>query len=163
MGGEAGDKQEGDLRNYLRAGYRRLTERRRLLWALLCSSGGRLTAAELTKKMQRRDPSVNRALVDRALSLFSALGLAHEIDPGQGESFWEIVDRGEEFHVTCENCDETRHLTGTLMEQVRNHLADEFSFAANRIDLSASGLCRRCQQEKGSGVPTPLPGAISPA
>ena len=146
MGGEAGDLQEGDLRNYLQAGSKSLTERRKLLWAMLCSSGGHMTAAELTKKMQRRDPRVNRTLVDRALSLFSALGLAHEIDPGQEDSHWEIVDRGEEFHITCEECDETRHLTGKLMEQVRNHLADNFSFEANRIDLSASGVCQRCRR-----------------
>lgn len=162
MGGEAGDAREGDLRNYLQAGYRSMTKQRRLLWAVLCSSGGHLTAAELTEKMQRKDPHVNRALVDRVLALYSALGLAYETDPGREDSYWEIVDRGEEFHLICEGCDETRHLTGELMEQVRNQLADGFSFSANRIDLRAFGLCQRCQQAGGSGETT-LFGSINPA
>lgn len=87
--------------------------------------------------------------MERALSLFSAMGLAHQADDrDDGDSRWEIVHRGEHFHLTCESCGETRHHTDVLAEQIRSHLSTEYSFLPARIDLEVFGTCRKCQISK---------------
>ena len=141
----------GDLGDFLRAQNRQLTERRRTIWAIMCLGGGQLTAGQITEKARRRDPDIDRATVDRALNLFADMGAALQTDTyREAEPRWEIVHRGEHFHLTCELCGDIRHYTGVLAESVRNHLADRYAFSATRMDLRVLGVCQRC----GSGSET---------
>ena len=113
--------------------------------------GGHLTAGQITEEARRRDPDIDRATVDRALNLFADMGAALQTDTyREAEPRWEIVHRGEHFHLTCELCGDIRHYTGVLAESVRNHLANRYAFSATRMDLRVLGVCQRC----GSGSET---------
>ena len=138
----------GDLGDFLRAENRQLTEGRRTIWAIMCTGQGQLTAEQITAKARRRDPMIDRAAVDRALNLFADMGLALQTPSDQDEEHrWEIVHRGEHFHLTCELCGDVRHHTGVLAERVRDHLAEKYAFSAAHMDLQVFGVCQRC----GSG------------
>ncbi len=136
----------GDLGDFLRAQNQQLTERRRTIWAIMCSGGGQLTAGQITEKARGRDPGIDPTTVDRALNLFADMGLALQTLTDQGEEpRWEIVHRGEHFHLTCELCGDIRHHTGVLAENVRNHLAERYAFSATHMDLQVFGVCQRCR------------------
>lgn len=131
--------------SFLRAQNQQLTERRRTIWAIMCSEGGQLTAGQVTEKTRRRDPDIDRATVDRALNLFADMGSALQTPAGQeGEPRWEIVDRGEHVHPTCELCGDIRRHTGVLAERVRDHLAERYAFSATQMGLKVFGVCQRC-------------------
>lgn len=135
----------GDLGDFLRAQNQQLTERRRTIWAIMCSEGGQLTAGQITEKARRRDPDIDQATVERALNLFADMGSAHQTPAGQErEPRWEIVNRGEHFRLTCELCGDIRHHAGVLAEKVRDHLDQRYAFSAIRMDLQVFGVCRRC-------------------
>ena len=135
----------GDLGDFLRAQNQQLTERRRTIWAIMCSGGGQLTAGQITEKARRRDPDIDRTTVDRALNLFADMGSALQTPTDQeSEPRWEIVHRGEHFHLTCELCGDIRHHTGVLADKARTHLADRYGFSATHMDLQVFGVCRLC-------------------
>ncbi|MDE0231338.1 MAG: transcriptional repressor [bacterium] len=139
----------GDLGDFLRAQNQQLTERRRTIWAIMCTGGGQLTAEQITEKARRRDPGIDRTTVDRTLNLFADMGSALQTPAEQErEPRWEIVHRGEHFHLTCELCGDIRHHTGVLAENVRTHLADRYAFSATQMNLEVLGVCGRC----GSGA-----------
>ena len=123
----------------------RLTAPRRAVWTVLTSSNTHLTAEEIAKRVRARDPGVNLSSVYRSLTLFADLGLVRESHLGAaGPSHWEVAHPDEEFHLKCTNCGRVEHHAGSLVRQIREHLASDHAFQAHRIELLVSGLCSTC-------------------
>lgn len=135
-----------DLGQYLHAAGHRLTTPRRLVWEVLENAAGHLTAEQVAEQVRRRDERVNLASVYRSLALFAAIGLARESNLGpEGPARWEPAHPDDEFHLICDSCGEVRHHGGSLVDDVRAHLASDHGFTASTIDLSVRGICGRCR------------------
>ena len=136
-----------DLPTVLRAEGHRVTGPRLAVWRALVEGGGHHTADELTVTATSRDPSINRASVYRSLQLFEELGLVRQTALGEAASRWELDHPDEHFHLVCRRCGDVDHHVGTLVQQVRNHLADGHGFLAQDVDLTVTGLCERCASD----------------
>lgn len=125
-------------------GYR-LTSPRWLVWSVLRSAGGHLTADEIAVEVNQADPTVNISSIYRALTLFEDLDLVRESHLGIDDSArWEIAHPDDHFHLVCRLCGSVDHHEGELVEQIRSHLGDHHSFRADNVDLVVTGICRRC-------------------
>jgi Fur family transcriptional regulator, ferric uptake regulator len=62
-----------------------------------------------------------------------------------GKGHWELAHPDDAFHLACRSCGEVVHHTGTLVEQMREHLASAHGFEATDIDLVVHGQCARCR------------------
>jgi len=130
------------------AGYR-LTSPRRVVWGVLAGAGGHLTADEIAEAARVADPTINLSSVYRSLGLFAELGMVRESNLGSsGASHWEMAHPDEQFHLRCISCGAVEHHSGDLVNQVRDHLAEDHGFEAARVELLVSGLCRTCAASK---------------
>lgn len=125
-------------------GYR-LTSPRWLVWSVLRSAGGHLTAEEIASRVNDADPTVNISSVYRALTLFETLGMVRESHLGIDDSArWETAHPDDHFHMVCRLCGSVDHHGGELVDQVRSHLVEHHSFRADNVDLVVTGICENC-------------------
>lgn len=135
-----------DLGDLLRDHGYRLTSPRWLVWSVLRSAGGHLTADEIAKLVNDADPTVNISSIYRALTLFEDLDLVRESHLGiDGSARWEIAHPDDHFHMVCRMCGSVNHHEGGLVDQIRSHLVDHHSFAADNVDLVVTGVCENCR------------------
>jgi Fur family ferric uptake transcriptional regulator len=125
-------------------GYR-LTSPRWLVWSVLRSAPGHLTAEEIATRVNEADPTVNISSVYRSLTLFEELDLVRESHLGiDGSARWEIAHPDDHFHMVCRKCGSVEHHVGELVEQIRSHLGVYHGFSADNIDLVVTGICPGC-------------------
>lgn len=134
-----------DLGHVLRDNGYRLTSPRWLVWSVLRSADGHLTAEEIALAVNRADPTVNISSIYRSLALFAELDLARESHLGiDGSARWEIAHPDDHFHMVCRECGTVDHHVGELVDQIRTHLGEHHSFSADNVDLVVTGVCDRC-------------------
>lgn len=135
-----------DLGGLLRDHGYRLTSPRWLVWSVLRSAGGHLTAEEIARLVNEADPTINISSVYRALTLFEDLDLVRESHLGIDDSArWEIAHPDDHFHMVCRLCGSVGHHEGELVDQIRSHLSDHHAFAADNVDLVVTGVCENCK------------------
>lgn len=126
-------------------GYR-LTSPRWLVWSVLRSAEGHLTAEEVFEQVNDVDPTVNISSIYRSLALFEDLDLVRESHLGIDDSArWEIAHPDDHFHMVCRRCGKVDHHEGELVDQVRSHLIVNHRFEADNVDLVVTGLCSDCR------------------
>ena len=134
-----------DLRDVLRDHGYRLTSPRWLVWSVLRSARGHLTAEEIATQVNTADPTVNISSVYRSLTLFEDLDLVRESHLGIDDAArWEIAHPDDHFHMVCRRCGRVEHHAGDLVDQIRPHLGDHHDFAADGVDLVVTGTCAEC-------------------
>ena len=136
-----------DIQVLLRNSGYRVTQPRQAVWRVLVDADGHLTVEEIAARVQRRDPGVNLASVYRSLALFEELELVRESRlAGEEASRWELAHPDEHFHLVCELCGRIDHHVGTLVEDIREHLADGHGFEAREVELIVTGRCAECSR-----------------
>ncbi len=134
-----------DIGELLRSHGHRLTEPRRLVWEVLASAGGHLTAADIAGRVHQANPDVNVSSIYRTLGLFADLGLTRESNLGvDGAARWEPAHPDEHFHLVCERCGDVTHHAGEIVATTRAHLSAHHGFEARSIELVATGHCGAC-------------------
>ncbi len=134
-----------DIGELLRSHGHRLTEPRRLVWDVLASAGGHLTAGEIAGRVHLANPDVNVSSVYRTLGLFADLDLIRESNLGvDGAARWEPAHPDEHFHLVCEACGDVSHHVGEIVAATRAHLSTHHGFDARSIELVATGRCDAC-------------------
>jgi Fur family transcriptional regulator, ferric uptake regulator len=134
-----------DVAHRLRSSGYRLTPQRRLVWDALRRSEHHLTAEQIHDEVSRTVPEFNVASVYRTLSLLAELGLAKEVQLGDGRGHWEVAHTDETIHLHCRVCRRVDHHQGELVTRIREHLRDpEHDFTPEEVDLVVHGVCSSC-------------------
>jgi Fur family ferric uptake transcriptional regulator len=137
-----------DVAHRLRDEGYRLTPQRRLVWEVLRSAEHHLTAEQIHDEILRTVPDFNVASVYRTLTLLAELDLAKEVQLGDGKGHWEVAHPDDEFHLVCRGCGAVTHHTGTVVEEVRAHLASEHGFVPEDVELVVHGVCAACRESR---------------
>lgn len=123
----------------------RVTRPRRAVWAVLRDAEEHLTVEQIVDQLTAAGEDVDVASVYRTLALLEELDLARTTRLGDtGASHWEIAHPDEHFHLVCEECGAVDHHVGTLVEEIRTHLAGDHGFEVRDVELIVSGRCARC-------------------
>jgi Fur family ferric uptake transcriptional regulator len=100
----------------------------------------------VAERVAAHDPSVNLASVYRSLALFEEMGLVRQTRLGpERVAFWEREHPDEHFHLVCRLCGSVDHHRGSLVQSIQDHLSSGHGFVPERIDLTVTGLCRKCR------------------
>jgi Fur family transcriptional regulator, stress-responsive regulator len=124
----------------IRAGGRRVTRQRALIWDVLVRADGRhLTARELATRL----PELHQATVYRALDVLVDEGLARrtEID---GRALYEIASEHLHHHVVCTSCGEVAHVHDDAVRAALHRVARESRYVLEDEELTFRGLCPAC-------------------
>lgn len=134
----------------------RLTRRRRaILAALTAESDKHLSAEDLYRKVKESEGDIGLATVYRTLELFTAAGIIHAVDFGDGCRRFEVVaDDALHYHhhLLCLGCSRIIEFSQDLLEDLEEQVAEKTGFKIVNHSLRFYGYCRECQGKNSGGV-----------
>ena len=124
----------------IRAGGRRVTRQRALIWDVLMRSEGRHLSA---REVAEASPELHQATVYRALDVLVAEGLARrtEID---GRALYEMAADHLHHHVVCTACGAVAHVHDETVRAALLRVASESGYALAGEELTFRGICPAC-------------------
>ncbi|HEY3542661.1 MAG TPA: Fur family transcriptional regulator [Gaiellaceae bacterium] len=124
----------------IRAGGRRVTRQRALIWDVFLRSGDRhLSAREVATAL----PELHQATVYRALDVLVAEGLLRRTEI-EGRALYEIAAEHLHHHVVCTSCGEVRHVHDEAVRGALRRVEHESGYVLADEELAFRGLCPAC-------------------
>lgn len=128
----------------LKKGYR-LTPQRIMVVEALHSVESHISAEEIFSKLKEKYPYANISTVYRTLELLKELGLAAEIEIGDGIARYHAREHSKHHHLICNKCGKTIELPEADLQPLTESLIARYRFKADMSHLALFGLCQGCQ------------------
>lgn len=138
-----------DLELY-RQGLRRLGLRhsrtRDEIVEIFLSSGGHWSPEELYGEVRRRRPGVGVSTVYRTLRSLLDIGLAREVDLGDGLHRYErSTNFPNHYHLVCAKCHAITEFLANAIEEHVKAISSSYAFSPTGHVLKVDGICSRCR------------------
>ena len=128
----------------MKKGYR-LTPQRIMVVDALHSVESHISAEEIFGKLKEKYPYANISTVYRTLELLKELGLAAEIEIGDGIARYHAREHSKHHHLICNKCGKTIELPEAELQPLAASLLRSHKFKADVSHLALFGLCSQCQ------------------
>lgn len=115
---------------------------------LLQEQHAHLTAKEVFKKLQHRQPKLVPSTVYRALEQLTLAGEISVSDMGLGASVYEIVGAEPHHHIVCQECHQIMTLDNDLIQPMFNRVTSQTGYEMTTNHLVLFGYCPECQKEQ---------------
>lgn len=132
-----------DVKELLRQRGYRATPQRLAIYDALWKAGSHPTVADIHEYAERRDPTISKATVYKALQLFVEMGLAREIG-FRDESTRYDPDVGFHINLVCTKCGKIEDYACTDFDQIAPNLEEETGFDVLNYHFEVYGICRDC-------------------
>ena len=129
-----------------------MTPQRELIFRSFFEMGEHVSVDELYDRVRQQDSSVGYATVWRNLKLICRVGLAEEVNIGDGITRYDRVTKVPHGHLFCTEC---RSVTEFNVEQLVGILAQtagERGFSPENFKIEVQGVCGNCR--KTASAPT---------
>lgn len=136
------------MRELLRTKGFKMTSQRETIFRAFFELGEHVTVDELYRKVCERNQLVGYSTVWRNLKLICKVGLAKEVNLGDGVTRYDAITRQPHGHLYCLRC---KKVTEFRMDNIMNLLsstADEFRFAVEGVKLEIDGYCGSCREKR---------------
>lgn len=136
----------------------RVTRQRGVILDAVCAADGHTPLGDIYVRAHRRDPSLNRSTVYRALKLFVDVDLVVAADTGDGETYYEIKRRQHHHHLVCRHCGDNQEIDGAALGDMSELVEQQCGFRVATDHLVFFGICAQCRsvddaiQEQGTAM-----------
>ncbi len=133
------------MKEFLKTKGFKMTPQRELIFRSFFELGEHVSVDELYDRVRQLDTSVGYSTVWRNLKLICKVGLAQEVNIGDGITRYDRVTSIPHGHLYCANC---KSVTEFNVEQVVGLLAEKASdrnFAPESFKIEILGLCESCR------------------
>jgi Fur family ferric uptake transcriptional regulator len=140
-------KEKEIFENYIRSKNLRHSEKRILILDAFLRTEEHLTAEELYRLVQKKNPSIGTATIYRTLKLLCESGLCRELRLDDGSTRYEHLYGHEHHdHLICTSCGRLMEVLDPEIEKLQEKLAKTRGFQIRSHKLEIYGICRRCRQ-----------------
>jgi Fur family transcriptional regulator, ferric uptake regulator len=126
----------------------RLTYQRRAILGVLETARKHLDAAQILRRAQKLDASVDRSTVYRTLALLKRHGLIDELDllhmEGEGHYYERKMSR-DHIHMACLRCGKITEFVSELFDSLKAQMEQDCSFRISVARLEIGGYCADCR------------------
>lgn len=139
----------GHLQSQLSKRGIRMTQQRRAILSVIETAKKHLNAAQILRKAQVIDASVDRSTVYRTLHLLKRQGMVDELDlmHMEGEQhFYERKTGKDHIHMACLRCGKILEFESELFESLKSQLQKDCRFHIVVSRLEVGGYCGTCRQ-----------------
>ena len=122
-----------------------MTPQRELIFRSFFEMSEHVSVDELYDKVRDLDKSVGYSTVWRNLKLICKVGLAHEVNLGDGITRYDRVTKIPHGHLFCKSC---KKLTEFNVEQLVGILAQtagDYDFTPDNFKIEVQGYCADCE------------------
>jgi Fur family ferric uptake transcriptional regulator len=103
-----------------------------------------ISAEEIFFKLKEKYPYANISTVYRTLELLKELGLAAEIEIGDGVARYHAKEHSHHHHLICNKCGDIIELPVEELRPLSDSLMQQHNFKADLRHLAIFGLCSKC-------------------
>jgi Fur family ferric uptake transcriptional regulator len=126
-----------------------MTQQRRAILSVMETAKKHLDAAQLLRKAQRLDASVDRSTVYRTLRLLKRQGLIDELDlmhiHGEGHYYERKLNR-DHIHMACLRCGKISEFVSDVFEKLKQQVESDCRFRIVVSRLEIGGYCNACRK-----------------
>ncbi len=127
----------------------RMTQQRRAILGVMETASKHLDAAQLLRKAQKLDASVDRSTVYRTLRLLKRQGLIDELDlmhiHGEGHYYERKLNR-DHIHMACLRCGKIMEFVSDIFEKLKSQVEKDCRFRIVVSRLEIGGYCAHCSK-----------------
>src|ERR1700723_4486956 len=129
----------------------RMTEQRRAILSVMETASKHLDAAQILRKAQKIDASVDRSTVYRTLRLLKRQGLIDELDlmhiNGEGHYYERKLGR-DHIHMACLRCGKITEFVSETFDSLKKQLERDCRFHIVVSRLEVGGYCSGCRHSR---------------
>ncbi len=129
----------------------RMTPQRRAILRVMETATKHLDAAQLLRKAQRLDATVDRSTVYRTLQMLKWQGLIDELDlmhiHGEGHYYERKLNR-DHIHMACLRCGKIMEFVSDVFDKLKRQVERDCSFQIVVSRLEIGGYCSACRTAK---------------
>lgn len=131
---------------FRRRGYK-MTPQRELVISSFFELGKHVSVDELYQRVRGRDANVGYSTVWRNLKLICQVGLAEEVNIGDGVTRYDRVTDAPHGHFYCSGCKEFVEVDINDIISELETRARRMGFHPDGFKIEVQGLCRECAQK----------------
>lgn len=135
------------MKEFLRTKGFKMTPQRELIFRSFFELGKHVSVDELYDKVREIDRTVGYSTVWRNLKLICKVGLAEEVNLGDGVTRYDRVTKIPHGHLFCISC---KNLIEFNVEQLVGILAQkatDYNFSPETFKIEIQGYCEECLKE----------------
>lgn len=130
-------------------GYR-LTAQRQLILDAVCEAGGHAIPDEITERVQKHSPAINRTTVYRTLEFLCEIGLVTSTTTHGGHLAYELVGAEQHHHLICRACGAEQTISHKLVGPMLAAVSKAYDFQVVELThLTLFGVCADCRPKTG--------------
>ena len=135
------------MREFLRTKGFKMTPQREMIFRAFFEMGKHVSVDELYAKVRQKDSSIGYSTVWRNLKLICKVGLAEEVNLGDGITRYDRATEQPHGHLFCTEC---KSLVEFDMENIIGQLAmitREKEFTPSGFKIEIQGTCQACREK----------------
>jgi len=127
-----------------------MTPQRELIFRSFFELGKHVSVDELYAKVRTKDKSVGYATVWRNLKLICKVGLAEEVNIGDGTTRYDRVTKFPHGHLYCTECKSFTEFDARAVVDALTKVAHNNRFDPELFKIEVLGLCAHCAKSADS-------------
>lgn len=134
------------MREFLKTKGFKMTPQRELIFRSFFELGKHVSVDELYERVHQKDRTIGYSTVWRNLKVICKVGLAEEVNLGDGVTRYDRVTREPHGHLFCQNCKKLIEFDMVGMLPELTHISENQKFRADSFKIEITGLCEACQR-----------------
>lgn len=136
------------MREFLKTKGYKMTPQRELVFRSFFELGKHVSVDELYEKVKQIDKSVGYSTVWRNLKIICEVGLAREVNAGDGITRYDRVTRKPHGHLFCLSCKKLFEFDLEDMPEKLASIANHKSFETENLKVEIEGYCSDCRSKE---------------
>lgn len=138
------------MKEFLRTKGFKMTPQRELIFRSFFEQGKHVTVDELYDQVRNIDRTVGYSTVWRTLKLICRVGLAEEVNLGDGVTRYDQVKRDPHGHLFCLGCKTLIEFDASKVIRAIAPMAEEQNFEPEGYKIEVQGHCAKCREKMES-------------
>lgn len=138
------------MKEFLRTKGFKMTPQRELVFRSFFELGKHVTVDELYEKVHERDRTIGYATVWRNLKLICKVGLAEEVNLGDGVTRYDRITREPHGHLFCLSCKRLIEFSSEKIVGALDRISREQGFLPEGFKVEIQGYCEECRAREKS-------------
>ncbi len=135
------------MKEFLRTKGFKMTPQRELIFRSFFEQESHVTVDELYDRVRELDRTVGYATVWRTLKLICKVGLAAEVNLGDGVTRYDKITRYPHGHLYCLECRTLIEFDASRIIRQLSRVADEQNFEPEGYKIEVQGYCPECRKK----------------
>ncbi len=135
------------MKEFLRTKGFKMTPQRELIFRSFFEMGKHVSVDELYERVRQKDRSVGYSTVWRNLKLICRVGLAEEVNIGDGVTRYDRVTQDPHGHLYCLGCKKFIEFNVEQIVGILAQTAQEHEFAPEGFKIEVQGYCDECRKK----------------